>query len=92
MMIGALEDEVVQEQACTEVAAHIISIIRTVGARYLKHRSERRCLGGEGYCAAECAIAIGAGTHTTLDLHIAQQGGITVHVGPEDALVLGTVE
>ena len=73
LMIGTVEDQMLPEQASRELATHIERIERAIRTADLQTRClEWRCRR-EGHRTAEGTVAIGRCTHTTLNLHGAEQ-------------------
>ena len=89
---GAFEDEVVAEEAGGEAAAGAPGAEGPVGAGDFEGRDEGGGFGAEGDRAAEGPVTVGGGADAALDLDAAEEGGVGVHVGPEDGLVFGRIE
>ena len=89
---GAFEDEVVPQEACGETAADPPGAEGSVGTGEFRRGDEGRGLGAEGDRAAEGAVTVGGGADTALDLDASEEGGVGVHVGPEDGLVFRRIE
>ena len=91
-MVGTIKDKMVPYQPCRErnTGVHgIVGAITEVGFSSRNKRG-RTCL--QAYSTAEGTISMCAGTDTTLNLCPFEEGGITVHVGPEYTLVFRRVE
>ena len=97
MVVSSIESEDATREAYArhasgEVQACVVGIVGTVGSGEVEGGSIGRGACGESDGTAKGTVAVGAGAHSTLDLHIAQQSGIRIRVGPEDALVLRRIE
>ena len=97
MVVGSIEHEDATREADArqtrgEVQASVVGIVGTVGSGEVEGGAVGRGACGERDGTAKGTVAIRAGAHSTLDLHIAQQGGIGIGVGPKDALVLRRIE
>ena len=97
MVVSSIESEDATREAYArhasgEVQTCVVGIVGTVGSGEVEGGSIGRGACGECDGTAKGTVAVGAGAHSTLDLHVAQQGGIRIRVGPEDALVLRRIE
>lgn len=82
----------IAEQPRGHREAGVVGVVAAVGGVQFHERIVGRSLCTKGDRAAERAVTVGRGTHATLDLSTFQNGGITVHIRPEDALILWRVE
>ena len=92
LMIGSVHHPMLAQQTRGELASRAPCVVTAVTSRHLQHGLHLRQLRLHGNAASEGTVARRAAAHAALYLHASQQGGIGIHVGPEDALVFGRIE
>ncbi len=89
---GCVSDEMIAEQTCGHREAGVVRVVTSVGSVQLHIRIVGRGLCTKGHRTAERTVTVGGRTDTSLNLNTFQNGGVAVHIRPEDALVLRRVE
>ena len=92
LVVGAFYHHMVPQHTRAETATHVVGVVRPVTGTQFGRRGERSRFRRERDAAAKGTVAVSRRAYASLYLHVAQQRGVTVHVGPEHALVLGRVE
>ena len=92
LVVGSVKDEMIEEQACRELGSCMIRAEAAIAARQLQARLERGSRRGQCHRTTKGTVSMGRCADTSLDLYATHEGGIGVHVGPEDGLVLRRVE